>query len=271
MSTHEPWQKIDVMKVIRRIGIVIAALLLVPMGSVGAQQAGWDATGLQLTRAELQNLLATFEETSRSTAYSNALREQAEREADLIRSRLAEGDMRIGDRVLLIVEGQPALTDTFSVVAGRMVVLPEVGQVTLDGILRSELQAHLTEQIGRFIREPVVQVRALVRIQILGAVAQPGFYPVPSDLLITDVLMLAGGPVHGAKIEEIEIRRGEETIWEADALREALIEGRTLDQLSVRAGDGIHVPVQTNRLTNLRDILYIVAGVSSLILLVVGL
>lgn len=257
------------MKAIRRHGILIAGLLLTTLAPAAAQDtSGWDPTGLQLTRTELQDILARFEETSESTAYSRALREQAAREAALIRARLEEGDMRAGDRVLLVVEGQTALTDTFNVVAGRMVVLPEVGQIPLEGVLRSELQAHLTQQIGRFIRDPVVHVRALVRVQILGAVARPGFYPVPSDLLLTDVLMLAGGPAAGAKIDEIEVRRGSETIWEADALREALIEGRTLDQLSVRAGDGIYVPTQSNRLTYLREVLYIVAGLSSLVLLV---
>ena len=255
----------------RSVFFLIALLLSGTSPSAAQDPAGWDPTGLQLTRAELQEILARFEETAESSTYSGALREQAAREAALIRARLEEGDMRIGDRILLVVEGHQQLSDTFNVVAGRLVVLPEIGQIPLEGVLRSELQAHLTQELGRFIRDPVVRVRALIRVQILGAVERPGFYPVPSDLLLTDVLMLAGGPATGAKIDEIEIRRGSETIWEADALREALIEGRTLDQLSVRAGDGIYVPEQANRLSNLRDILYIVGGIVSIVLLATSL
>ena len=229
--------------------------------------ARWDPTGLQLTRAELQEMLARFEETAESSTYSGALREQAAREAALIRARLEEGDMRIGDRILLVVEGHEQLSDTFNVVAGRLVVLPEIGRIPLEGILRSELQTHLTEQIGRFIRDPVVQVRALVRLQILGAVGNPGFYHGPSDLLVTDVLMLAGGPATSAKIEGIEIRRGAEVIWEADALREALIEGRTLDQLSVRAGDSIFVPEQSSGFASVQNIMLVLSGLASLVVL----
>lgn len=258
------------MKAMRRSALLLAALLWSMPGEGSAQDtSGWDPTGLQLTRAELQEILARYEETAGSSAYSGGLREQAAREAELIRTRLEEGDMRIGDRVLLMVEGQPTLSDTFNVVAGRLIVLPEMGRIPLEGVLRSELQSHLTEQIGRFVRDPVVQVRALVRLQILGDVGNPGFYPVPSDLLITDVLMLAGGPGASANIEGIEIRRGTETIWEAERLREALIEGRTLDQLSVRAGDSIFVPEKRSGFASLQNIILTVSGLASLALLAV--
>lgn len=251
----------------RSVFFVVVLLLIGTIPSAAQDTAGWDPTGLQLTRAELQEMFARFEETAESSSYSRALREQAAREAALIRARLDEGDMRIGDRILLVVEGHEQLNDTFNVVAGRLIVLPEIGRIPVEGVLRSELQTHLTEQIGRFIRDPVVQVRALVRVQILGAVGSPGFYPVPSDLLITDVLMLAGGPEASAKIEGIEIRRGTEVIWEAEGLREALIEGRTLDQLSVRAGDSIFVPEQRSGLASIQNIILMLSGLASLALL----
>jgi protein involved in polysaccharide export with SLBB domain len=253
----------------RSVFFLIVLLLSGTNPSAAQDTAGWDPTGLQLTRAELQEILARFEETAESSTYSGALREQAAREAALIRARLEEGDMRIGDRILLVVEGHEQLSDTFNVVAGRLVVLPEIGRIPLEGVLRSELQSHLTEQIGRFIRDPVIQVRALVRVQILGAVGNPGFYPVPSDLLITDVLMLAGGPDASAKIEGIEIRRGAEVIWEAEGLREALIEGRTLDQLSVRAGDSIFVPEQRSGFASIQNIILTLSGLASLAVLAV--
>jgi protein involved in polysaccharide export with SLBB domain len=256
------------MNAFRRTLIVLSALLFTVITPVGAQiMPGWDPTGLQLSRAELQEILDRFEQTAESSAYSRTLRDQAAREASLIRSRLEEGDMRAGDRVLMVVEGHEQLSDTFNVVGGRLIVLPDIGRVPLEGVLRSELQEYLTKHIARFIRDPVLQVRALVRVQILGAVVRPGFYPVPSDLLISDVLMLAGGPAASAKIEDMEIKRGAETIWGREDLREALIEGRTLDQLSVRAGDGIHVPEQSSRLSSVQNIMFIVSGLASLLLL----
>jgi protein involved in polysaccharide export with SLBB domain len=233
-----------------------------------AAQTRWDPTGRLLTRTQLEELLVQHEQTAASTAYSGSLRERAAEEAALVRERLEDGDFRAGDQILLEVEGQTPLSTTFTVVSGRSIVLPELGQVPLDGVLRSEVQAHLTEYISRFIRNPVVRAQTLVRIEILGAVGKPGFYTVGSDLLVTDAVMLAGGPASRSEIDEIRIQRGDEVIWDADQLRPAIIEGRTLDQLSVRAGDGIFVPqAGAGRFANVRSILTLVTGLTSVFLL----
>ena len=74
--------------------------------------------------------------------------------------------------------------------------------------------------------------------------------------------MLAGGPMATAGLDKVRIRRGAEEIWNATRLREATIEGRTLDQLSVRAGDSIIVPERRGTLATVRDWLAVVAGLS---------
>lgn len=228
---------------------------------------GWDPAGLQLTRAELEEMLNRFEQTASEPAYSDALRRNAQAEAELIRLRLEEGDLRPGDRVALIVEGFAALSDTFNIGANRSIVLPEIGEVPLTGVLRAELQPHLSTHISRFINDPVVRASSLIRLQILGAVGLPGFYTVPSDILVGDALMMAGGPAAGAKLDEITIQRGDEDIWAGERMQEAVMEGRTLDQLSIRAGDTILVPQQSSRLELLRNGALVVTGIASLIAL----
>ncbi len=202
----------------------------------------WDASRFHVTREELQELLSTYEEAARSRAYSDDLRTRARYEADLIRGRLESGDFQVGDRIILTVETQPTLTETFTVGTGTMLSLPLIGDIPLTGVLRSELEHYLTEQIGRYVRNPVVRARSLIRVSVLGAVGQPGFYVVGSESLLTDVLMMAGGPGPAAQLTKIRIERGNESIWEGDPLQQAIIEGRTLDQLSLRAGDRIIVP-----------------------------
>lgn len=251
-----------------RMLLTTGLLLIASHASLYAQAPpGWDPKGLQLTRPELQQLLAEYEATVASPSYGDELRERARDGAELIRQRLEEGDLRIGDRVLIRVEGYPQLSDTFNVVAGRMVVLPDIGEVQLAGVLRSELTDHLAAQIGRFIREPIVQARALIRLEIMGAVGRPGFYAIPSDILITDALMMAGGPAQNAKIDEIRIERGERVIWDGETLRQAVIDGRTLDQLNVRAGDAIRVPQDSGRFATVRTVLVVVSGVVSMLVL----
>ncbi len=177
-----------------------------------------------------------------SPAYSVTLRQQARFEAELVRRRLDEGDFQVGDRILLSVENEPALSDTFTVDPGRLLTLPTIGDVSLTGVLRSELKSHLDVQISQFLREPIVRARSLIRISVLGGVGQPGFYTVPGEMLLTGAIMLAGGPSPEARIEDIRVERGTQRIWEAGAHQEAIAEGQTLDQLGIRAGDRIFVP-----------------------------
>lgn len=248
----------------------LVLLVLFGFGSTPALSQvnrGLDPAGLQLTRPELQQMLERFEQTASEHAYSASLRQQAAEDAAMIRQRLQEGDLRAGDRVALVVERFPELTDTFNIGAGRAIVLPEIGEISLIGVLRSELQPYLTERLSRFINDPVVHARSLVRLEIIGAVVRPGFYTVPSDVLVGDALMVAGGPLAAAQLDRITIQRGNEEIWSGERMREAIIEGRTLDQLSIRAGDGIHVPQRSSRLETLRNGAFIITGIASLIAL----
>jgi protein involved in polysaccharide export with SLBB domain len=254
------------MMMIRRTLLLLAGLWLVSASSIAAQTSrGWDPTGLQLSRAELEELLERYEETANSSAYSSSLRAHARSEAQLLRQRLEDGDLRVGDRVVLVVERHLDLTDTFNVVAGRKLVLPVLGEIGLDGILRSELQPHMEAFVARFINSPVVHARSLVRLEIRGAVARPGFYTVPSDMLISDVLMMAGGPTGSAQLEKTRIERGRDVIWTGERLREAIIEGRTLDQISIRAGDNILVPDRTR--FSFQNMMYFASALSTLLLL----
>ncbi|HSK18951.1 MAG TPA: SLBB domain-containing protein [Longimicrobiales bacterium] len=235
-----------------------------PQSGAGA----WDPTGLQLTRPELEALLTEYETMATSSSYSGKLRQRAEAEAALIRQRLSEGDLRVGDRIELIVEGHANLTNTFNVVAGRIVVLPGLAltptEVPLDGVLRSELQPHMQKFIERFIRNPVVHARSLVRLEVMGAVGKPGFYMLPSDMLFSEALMAAGGVAGAGDLDRIRVERGGEVIWDRDQVREAIREGRTLDQLSINAGDAIFVDQKTSRFTQVRTVLGVISSLGAI-------
>lgn len=201
-----------------------------------------DARGREMTREQLQASLERFEEAASASGYSRQLREQAGREAELIRNRLQEGDFRVGDRIVLSVRGHPALSDTLIIEPGSLVRLADIGEVSLRGVLRSELREHLTQELQRYIRDPVVTTESLIRLGIMGRVNRPSFMVLPASVLLEDAIMAAGGPAADADLDNIRIERGGELVWEGAALRDALVEGRTLDQLSLRAGDRIEVP-----------------------------
>jgi protein involved in polysaccharide export with SLBB domain len=157
--------------------------------------------------------------------------------------RQAQG-FQVGDRVLLQVEGDSVLSDTFSVIAGPALRLPVVGDIPLAGVRRADVEAHLTKQLGHYLNNPVVRARALIRLSVLGQVLHPGFYAVPADLVLVDALMLAGGPLPDARVERLRIDRDGGPIWAGDRLQKEIARGATVDDLGLRAGDRLVVPRQ---------------------------
>ena len=151
-------------------------------------------------------------------------------------------DFQVGDRILLWVQGDSVLSDTFTVVAGPALRLPAIGEIPLAGVGRAELEPYLTRELSRYLKDPVVHARALIRLSILGAVTRPGFYAVPTDLVLADALMVAGGPAPNARMDKLRIQRGDERLWSGDRLQAALARGATLDEMGLRAGDRIVVP-----------------------------
>lgn len=226
-----------------RAALAAAVLIVVGAGTATAQQTSdSSAGGVQVSRQGLEDLLHQLEQSAQSSAYSPSLRERSRFEASLISDRLQQGDFQVGDRISLSVDNEPKLTDTFTVAPGRVLSLPDVGTIPLTGVLRSELTDYLTRRLGQYVRNPVVRTKSLIRISVLGGIGKPGYYTVPTQALVSDVLMQAGGPSVTAKLLETRIERGKETLWGGEQLQQAIAQGRTLDALNLQAGDRIVVP-----------------------------
>lgn len=222
---------------------LLAAVLLVLPAPAQAQSAPeWNPRGLKMEREDLEFLHQRLEGVASSSAYSGRIRSRASSDAELIRERLERGDFRVGDQVFLRVEGEPDLPESVPVEPGPSIELPVYGRISLAGVLRSELQDHLTRELGRYINNPVVRTESRVRISIQGSVGSPGFYTVPPEMLLSEAIMQAGGPSSASDLDGMRIERSGQRIWSGDELRDVLAEGRTLDQMNLRAGDQIVVP-----------------------------
>jgi protein involved in polysaccharide export with SLBB domain len=179
------------------------------------------------------------------------------------RERLANGDFQAGDRIAMVVQGEPTLTDTVTVRANQIVHLTNMPDISLHGVLRSELQDFLKQQLGQYLRNPDVRAVSLVRVDVLGPVIRPGFYTAPADELVSDVVMQAGGLSPQADINKTVVRRGVVLVQPASRVQEALSRGETLDQLDVRAGDAIVVGERPPNGTFLR-VLEVVGAVAAI-------
>ena len=205
-----------------RLSAVVGSILLVAAtpSTVFAQNGNADRP--MATREELETAL-------RSAGASES--------AARMKSRLTEGDFRRGDRIVLMVQGEPALTDTFVVGTGSELMLPPptTGTLSLKGVLRSELEPKLTEFVSRFRNNAIVRAQPLIRLSIQGEVARAGIYSVPADGRLADALMAAGGTTQFAKANKVSIERNGRKIWEGSSFE------MDLNELNLRDGDQIVV------------------------------
>jgi len=216
-----------------------------PMARSQGVPAG-DAGRPNASRAELTTL-ATQAEAAASTGGTPEMQATKQREAAAIRWRLAHGDFEVGDRIVLVVPGDSARTDTLTVAPGRTVNFPKIPPITLDTILRSELHAHLAQNIGRFLKDTLFQATPLIRFGVLGEVARPGYYHISTDASISDALMAAGGPTSRADLPRSIVRRGSRDVMSKRAVRDAMAAGSTLDQLGLGASDELVVAEKRER------------------------
>lgn len=168
-------------------------------------------------------------------------------EAAAVRRRLQEGDFRVGERVAVRISAATFIADTPMVQKDRSIIIKELPPLSLVGVLRSELQPTVQRHVARYIRDPQVATQALVQVQISGEVKNPGFYAIPPETPIADVMQVAGGPTQNADFGKSEILRNGKQVMDGKNLRTAITAGQTVEQTRILPGDDIRVGFRQNR------------------------
>lgn len=241
----------------------LVALLAAPLPTA-AQATGDTAAPVAYrplaTRAQLQAQLDTLaqRQAPASGDQAAALEERAER----IRTRLDRGDFKTGDLVELRVRGgDTVLSETASVNQARQLEVGTLPPVDLDGVLYSEIERVLQEEISRYIRDPRVSAQPLLRIAVIGGVSSPGYYDLPPTSTLSEALMRAGGPSQEAELEEIEFRRSSRNILANRQEIERPVETLSLAELGARRGDQLFVP-QAGGGTSVMGIIGAISGLT---------
>ncbi|MFL5482782.1 MAG: polysaccharide biosynthesis/export family protein [Gemmatimonadaceae bacterium] len=216
--------------------LVVAALFSASLpAALHAQGDG----GLLLTRADLELSAQKAELGATKGDYADRMKNASA--AAAIRQRLRDGDIQVGDRIVVTITTDKPRADTVVVRSGRVLEIGGLMVVPVSGVLRSELQDRVAVEVRKYIKAERVEVTPLVRIAVLGAVMRPGYFVFAPDLTINDAIMGAGGPTPGADLQRSSVRRGAAEYRTKQETGDAFASGLTLDQFGMSAGDELIV------------------------------
>lgn len=240
---------------------VVAAALAMML--VGVPADGQDRGPRMASRADLEARIEALQQEMASADRSR--QEEIRGEIEAISYRLREGDIWQGDVIALAVAGETDWSADFIVKPRRTLDLPDVDPIPLGGVLYSELEPHLTAELGKYLRQPRVQAEALKRIAVLGGVGDPGFLTTSGSTVVADLIMDAGGPTSTAKLDDAEFRRnGNRVGFDTGPIA---LQSYSLDELGIRSGDELHVPQSRTSGSFWLDIRTITFGIGGLIIL----
>lgn len=131
---------------------------------------------------------------------------------------------------------EPDLSGEFAVGQDGIVVFPKIGPLNVASVSLDSLTRTLTTRYSVSLRNPAVEVTPLRRINVVGAVRNPGFFYADPTVTVNGTLALAGGVTADGDQNRIELVRA------GHAIRISIGVNGTLADSAVQSGDNIRVP-----------------------------
>lgn len=252
----------------RSVLALLALAICAPAPAIAQRD---DNSDWRATRAELQAEASLLERAATSPAYGPGTQGRARSRLAAVRQRLAEGDFNVGERLLVDVRGTGlTLTDTLVVQDSLYVNIPNVRRVSLRGVLRSELELVVANEVREVVRGATVRAAPMMRLVVVGEVARPGFVSVPSETLVDQLVTAAGGLSSTAELRKARLLRGDAVLYDTPELLRAVADGRSLAGLRLRDGDVLEFPQRTppwNRENTVQIVLFLIGPVITGLLL----
>jgi polysaccharide biosynthesis/export protein len=165
----------------------------------------------------------------------------------------AQGDYRLApkDRLRIQVHGQNELTRELRVSEAGTVTVPLLGELQVAGLSAAETEGRIAAGLkGRYLVNPRVSVSILEyagrQVQVMGAVRQPGAYPLRTNATTVLAALADAHGVHENADRVAYVMRGQPragepqpVVVDLDAL---LRQGDNRYNVTVEAGDTLFVP-----------------------------
>jgi polysaccharide export outer membrane protein len=144
--------------------------------------------------------------------------------------------LQAGDVVRLRIWREPDLSGDFAVDERGVAVFPKIGPMTVQSQSPDSLEARLVRELSLYLRNPSVEVVLLRRVQVLGAVRNPGLFTVDPTMSVSDALAMAGGVTEDGKADRVRlVRRGQE-------MTISLTQDTRIADTPIQSGDQLYVP-----------------------------
>lgn len=164
-----------------------------------------------------------------------------------------------GDQIQLILTGDVELAYNLDVRREGFVVIPDVGQVFVNGLTLDGLRDSLYRSLGAIysgVRRTNPTTRFHVslgrlrtnQVFLIGEVSFPGAYQVSAAATVFNGLYSAGGPGANGSMRSVQVRRGGTVLRDVD-LYHYLISGDTSDDIRLENGDLLFVPFSGPRVS----------------------
>lgn len=144
--------------------------------------------------------------------------------------------LRPGDKIQVKIRREPDLSGEYEVTQDGTVRFPKVGEVEVNRISADSLRTLLISRYALSLRDPFIEVTALRRVTIFGAVRNPGFQYVDQTITIAGAVALAGGITPDGNQKKLELTRDGQQIMIKVADRHGMADS------TLRSGDQVRVP-----------------------------
>jgi protein involved in polysaccharide export with SLBB domain len=151
-----------------------------------------------------------------------------------------------GDAFVINLWGRVEARYTVTVSAEGAIVLPRLGSLTVAQLTfketRNLLRGKFKEYYPDFSMSLTMDRLRTIQVFVVGEVEHPGTYSISGLSTVIDALYAAGGPRKTGSLRHVKVTRRADTIASLD-LYTFLIQGRKAEDIRLRSGDTVFVPV----------------------------